>query len=59
MNLKNLSDQELHESGKCAVQKEREATIDVLHHLMEVDRRKLFSKWRRKDLQEYAEKEYG
>lgn len=59
MNLKNLNDQELHESGKRAVQKEREATIDVLYHLMEIDRRKLFSKWRCKSLQKYAEKEYG
>jgi len=59
MNLRNLSDQELHDSGKRAVKREREATIDVLHHLMEVDRRKMFCKWRRKDLQEYAEIEYG
>jgi len=59
MNLKSLSDQELHESGMRTVVKEREATIDVLYHLMEIDRRKLFSKHRRKSLQDYAEKEYG
>ena len=56
-NLKHLSDESLHKSIKDCVQKEREILTEVLYHLKEVDRRRLFSAYRYKSLYEYAEKE--
>lgn len=58
MNLKNLTDLQLHDSGLRSVEKEREATTAVLYHLMEINRRRLFSSMGYKSLHEYAEKEY-
>ena len=57
MNLKYLSDEELHQSTKDSVQKEREILTAVLYHLKEVDRRRLYSTYHYKSLYEYTEKE--
>lgn len=57
MNLKHLSNEELHQSTKGCVQKEREILTEVLYHLKEVDRRRLFAAYRYKSLYDYAEKE--
>jgi len=42
MNLRNLSNNELLQETKKIVVKEREVLIEVLHHLKEVDHRKLY-----------------
>ena len=57
MNLKHLTDDQLHESTKEYVQKEREILTSVLYHLKEIDRRRLYSSFGYKSLFEYAEKE--
>lgn len=57
MNLNHLTDEQLHQSTKDSVQKEREILTVVLYHLKEVDRRRLYSAYRYKSLYEYAEKE--
>lgn len=57
MNLKHLSDQELHQRIKDCVQQERQILTTVLHHLKEVDRRRLFSAYGYQSLYDYAEKE--
>lgn len=57
MNLKHLSDEELHQRTKDCVQKEREFLTTVLYHLKEIDRRRLYSALCYKSLFEYAEKE--
>src|SRR6266404_7007373 len=54
MNLKNLSDDALHESNKKSAAAERDATVRLLHHLRETERRRLFSKYRRSSLHEYV-----
>jgi len=59
MRLRHLSDSELHENTKTLVRKEREILTQVLWHLHEVDRRKLFSAMKYKSLHEYAVKELG
>lgn len=43
MNLQHLTDQVLHADTLSLVARERELTTKVLHHLKEIDRRKLFS----------------
>jgi len=43
VNLKNLSDVELLKSTKAAAFREREATLILLHHLREVERRFLYA----------------
>ena len=45
MNLKNLSDDSLISNTKNLVHKEREIITEILHHLREIERRRLFSKW--------------
>ena len=59
MNLNHLSDSELHEKTKSLARKEREILTQVLWHLQEVDRRKLFSAMKYRSLHEYATKELG
>jgi 5-methylcytosine-specific restriction endonuclease McrA len=58
MNLKNLSDEALLEQTKQAVDRERDATLVVLHHLREVERRQLFA-YRHSSLFDYAVDELG
>lgn len=43
MNLKHLSNQELHQNTLSLSQKERMTTIEILWHLKEVDRRMLYA----------------
>ncbi len=43
MNLKSLSDESLLKQTELAVAREKEATLSVLHHLREVERRQLFA----------------
>ncbi len=57
MNLKHLKDSELLSQTKLLVQTEREVLTKVLHHLREVDRRKLFSDLGYQSLFEYAVKD--
>ncbi len=57
MNLKHLKDSELLSQTKQLVQTERELLTKVLHHLREVERRKLFSDLGYQSLFEYAVKD--
>ena len=59
MKLKNLSDNKLLQETKRLVLVERNAITDVLHHLQEVDRRKLFSDIGHPSMVDYAVKELG
>lgn len=59
MNLKNLNDQTLHADLVRHVARERELLIVILHHLREIERRRLFAAYRRASLHEYAVKELG
>jgi len=54
MTLKNLSDDVLIERLKKLVREEREILMSVLHHLREVERRRLFSKYQCASLFAYA-----
>ena len=45
MNLNNLSDENLLQNTQRLVAQEREVLIEVLHHLKEIERRRLFSAW--------------
>ncbi len=58
MNLKSLSNQELHLATKAEVEHERCRTIKVLWHLRENERRMLYAKMGYRDLKEYCIKEF-
>jgi len=57
MNLKHLSNEDLHTQTLAAANKERMSTIEVLWHLREVDRRMLYAIKGYRDLKEYCVKE--
>lgn len=57
MNLKHLSDKTLIADTKRLVQREREVITEVLHHLKEIERRKLFSDLGYPTMMAYAIKE--
>lgn len=59
MNLKHLTDASLLRDIKKLTQKEREITTEILHHLKEIDRRKLYSDLKYSTLFEYCIKELG
>lgn len=59
MNLKNISDQVLLEKTENLVKRERELLSEILHHLREIERRRLFSQLGFKSLFEYATKKLG
>lgn len=59
MNLKHLSDDQLISKTKLLAKQERELLTEVLHHLSEVGRRRLFSVLKYKSLFDYAVKELG
>jgi 5-methylcytosine-specific restriction endonuclease McrA len=59
MNLKNLSDDILLSEIKNLVQNERELLTQILHHLREIERRRVFSKLRYTSLFDYAVKNLG
>lgn len=57
MNLRQLSDQDLLSKTMSLAQRERELLTAVLHHLREIERRRLFSSLGYKSLFDYAVKE--
>ena len=57
MNLKKLKDQDLLNATKDLVQRERDLLTQVLHHLREVERRKLYSDLGLSNLFEYCVQE--
>ncbi|MCM2348904.1 MAG: HNH endonuclease [Bacteriovoracaceae bacterium] len=59
MDLKHLTDKALLQDTKKFVQKEREVTTVILHHLKEINSRKLFSDLKYASLFEYCVKELG
>jgi 5-methylcytosine-specific restriction endonuclease McrA len=59
MNLKHLSDEALLSQTKGSVSREREMTLLVLHHLKEVERRRLFATLGYSSLFDYATRELG
>lgn len=59
MNLQNLSDEKLDQQTLESVKAETKSTLRVLHHLREVDKRRLFSKLKFKSLVDYAENRLG
>ncbi|HXH75268.1 MAG TPA: HNH endonuclease signature motif containing protein [Bacteriovoracaceae bacterium] len=59
MNLKHLTDSALHIDIVKLVAREREATAQILHHLQEIDRRKLYSDYKCPSLFAYAVKVLG
>lgn len=59
MNLKHLSDSKLLLKTKELTRQEREVTAEVLHHLKEIERRRLFSELGYGSLFDYAVKELG
>lgn len=54
MDLKNLSDESLLLGAKRLAREEREILTAILHHLREIDRRRLFSDLKYKSLHDYA-----
>jgi hypothetical protein len=59
MNLKNISDEVLLSQAKVYASREREMTVQVLHHLKEVERRRLFASLGYSSLFDYATRELG
>ena len=59
MNLKNLKDKELHLAIKNLVEKERELLTQILRHLYEIERRRLFCDYQCSSLWEYCVKQLG
>jgi len=57
MNVRNMNDQTLLTATERLVKQERELLTTVLHHLREVERRRLFSTLNFKSLFEYAVKQ--
>jgi uncharacterized CHY-type Zn-finger protein len=54
MNLKHLTDESLHNGAQKVALAEQDALINLLHHLKEIDRRRLFSTFRRGSLFDYV-----
>ena len=59
LNLTQLTDKNLLDQTKSLVQKERSLTVKILHHLQEIEKRKLFSDLNYSSLFEYATKHLG
>ncbi|MCB0342625.1 MAG: HNH endonuclease [Pseudobdellovibrionaceae bacterium] len=59
MQLKYLSDNDLHLHTKDLVRRERELVTKVLHHLAEIERRRLFSAFKCSSLFDYATRLLG
>ena len=57
MNLKSVPETKLREDTKRLVNEERRIGLDVLHHLKEIDDRKLFAKWNYSSLYDYCQVE--
>ncbi len=58
MNLKHLTDKTLIQETKKLVNQERKFTTTILHHLKEIERRKLFSEYGYSSMVHYAVKEF-
>jgi len=58
MNLKHLTDKTLISETKKLVEQERKFTTTILHHLKEIERRKLFSEYGYSSMVHYAVKEF-
>jgi hypothetical protein len=58
-HLQNLSNQSLHENLIALSSEERRITLEVLHHLLEVEARRLFATRGHSSLFEYATRELG
>jgi hypothetical protein len=54
MNLRSISDQELLSKTRDLVAQEREVLIDILHHLREIERRRLYSDLKQASLFDYC-----
>lgn len=59
MNLRHLTDRVLLEDTKYYVSKERQFSVKILHHLREIERRRLFSDLGYGSLFDYTVKELG
>ncbi|MCX6117779.1 MAG: hypothetical protein NT027_09570, partial [Proteobacteria bacterium] len=59
MNLVQLSDNELHLETQTLVSQERQVLTKILHHLREIERRRLFSDFSCSSLFDYAVKMLG
>ncbi|MDZ4678563.1 MAG: hypothetical protein SGI74_13780, partial [Oligoflexia bacterium] len=59
INLKSINDDVLLNETRKLVQQEREILSHILHHLREIERRRLFSKLKYSSLFTYALKELG
>ena len=59
MNLSHLTDDELEQNLGAHVRSEREILTMILYHLLEVNRRRLYSKHKCESLHQYACKYYG
>jgi hypothetical protein len=59
MNLRKLNDKTLLQKTKELAHVERETMTEILHHLREIERRKLFSDLKYGSMMEYAMKELG
>jgi hypothetical protein len=55
MNLKSVSESKLREDTGQLVTEERRIGLEVLHHLKEIDQRKLFAKWGYSSLYQYCQ----
>ena len=59
MNLKSLSNSELHEKTKSLVHEERRVTVEIIRHLREAEDRRLYAERGFGSLLEYCVKEFG
>lgn len=59
MNLKNVDDITLRKDSRMAAFKEKGATVVLLHHIKEVDRRKLYCDWKFSSLFDWCIQELG
>lgn len=59
MQLKHVSDSKLHADLKGYIRQEREVLTIILHHLREVEKRRLYSSYHHPSLFLYATKELG
>ena len=59
MNLKMFENTQLIEKTKMLVQEEKRLTLEILHHLREIERRRLFAEMGFSSLFEFATKNLG
>mgnify|MGYP001047181980 CR=1 FL=1 len=59
MNLRHLTDIQILREIKILVQDERRLSVQILHHMREIDRRRLYSDIGYQSLFDYAVKQLG